>query len=55
MCCDKPPLGAGCELNLARLEWEGAAFMLGPDERNIIPHSKDASLWFNVDTNGLHY
>jgi len=40
----------GCELNWARLEWEGAAFMLGPDERNIIPHSKDASLWFNVDT-----
>jgi len=40
----------GCELNWARLEWEGAAFMLGPNERNIIPNAKDASLWFNVDT-----
>jgi len=29
---------------------EGAAFMLGPNERNIIPNAKDASLWFNVDT-----
>lgn len=39
-----------CELNWARLEWEGAAFMLGPDERDIIPDTKDASLWFNVNT-----
>ena len=39
-----------CELNWARLEWDGAAFMLGPDERNTIISQKDTSLWFNVDT-----
>ena len=39
-----------CELNWARLEWDGAAFMLGPDERKNLSYSKDASLWFNVDT-----
>ena len=39
-----------CELNWARLEWDGAAFMLGPDEREKLSDSKDASLWFNVDT-----
>ena len=39
-----------CELNWARLEWNGAAFMIGPDERATIPGTKDASLWFNVDT-----
>ena len=38
-----------CELNWARLEWNGAAFMIGPDERATIPGTKDASLWFNVD------
>lgn len=37
-----------CELNWARIEWEGAAFMLGPDERNSISSQKDTSLWFNV-------
>ena len=39
-----------CELNWARLEWEGAAFMLGPDERTAISNQKDTSLWFNVET-----
>lgn len=39
-----------CELNWARIEWEGAAFMLGPDERNSISSQKDTSLWFNVQS-----
>ena len=39
-----------CELNWARLEWEGAAFMLGSDERDIIPDIKDTALWYNVNT-----
>ncbi|MBC7829953.1 MAG: hypothetical protein H7122_19560 [Chitinophagaceae bacterium] len=39
-----------CELNWARLEWKGAAFMLGPDDRSSIPKTKDTSIWFNVDT-----
>ena len=38
-----------CELNWARLEWEGAAFMIGPDERDDSSAKKDSSLWFNVD------
>lgn len=38
-----------CELNWARIEWEGAAFMIGPDERTTPSGTKDASLWFNVD------
>ena len=37
-----------CALNWARLEWEGAAFMLGIDERIVTTGTKDASLWFNV-------
>ena len=40
----------GCELNWARLEWDGAAFMIGPDKRTISPNTKDAGLWFNVDS-----
>ena len=39
-----------CELNWARLEWEGAAFMLGSDERDIIPDIKNTALWYNVNT-----
>lgn len=39
-----------CELNWARLEWMGAAFMIGPDERPSIPETKDSSLWFNVES-----
>ncbi|MEI9908430.1 MAG: hypothetical protein WDO71_01400 [Bacteroidota bacterium] len=39
-----------CELNWARLEWEGAGFMPGPNGRETISGSKDASLWFNVDS-----
>jgi uncharacterized glyoxalase superfamily protein PhnB len=39
-----------CELNWARLEWDSAAFMIGPDEQTTITEAKDASLWFNVDT-----
>ncbi len=38
-----------CELNWARLEWEGLAFMIGPDERRHIPEERDSSLWFNVE------
>jgi uncharacterized glyoxalase superfamily protein PhnB len=38
-----------CELNWARLEWEGSAFMIGPDERVVISDRKDSSLWFNVE------
>lgn len=39
-----------CELNWARLEWEGSAFMIGPDERATISNEKDSSVWFNVET-----
>ena len=39
-----------CELNWARLEWDGAAFMIGPDERTTASEIKDSSLWFNVDS-----
>jgi uncharacterized glyoxalase superfamily protein PhnB len=38
------------ELNWAELNWDGATFMLGPDERNIINDKKDTSLWFTLDT-----
>ena len=38
-----------CELNWARLEWEGAAFMIGPDDGDTTSGAKDSSLWFNVD------
>ncbi|HEY2721832.1 MAG TPA: VOC family protein [Chitinophagaceae bacterium] len=38
-----------CELNWARLEWEGAAFMLGPNRRESMPDIRNASLWFNVE------
>ena len=37
-----------CELNWARLAWEEAAFMIGPDERHEKSANKDSSLWFNV-------
>lgn len=37
-----------CEINWARIEWEGAAFMIGPDERNSVSEIKDSSLWFNA-------
>jgi hypothetical protein len=39
-----------CELNWARIEWHGAAFMIGPDERNDAPKIKDCGLWFNVQS-----
>lgn len=39
-----------CELNWARMEWGGLAFMIGPDERTAISEGKDSSLWFNVET-----
>ena len=38
------------ELNWAEIAWEDATFMLGPDEREVIPEKKDTSLWFNVDS-----
>ncbi|RXK57589.1 hypothetical protein ESA94_20540 [Lacibacter luteus] len=37
-----------CEINWARIEWDGAAFMIGPDERSVIADKKDTGLWFNV-------
>ncbi|MGZ8554243.1 MAG: VOC family protein [Chitinophagaceae bacterium] len=40
----------GCELNWARIEWEGAAFMIGPDGRDKVSEIKDSGLWFNVDS-----
>ena len=39
-----------CELNWARIEWHGAAFMIGPDERKVVPDGKDSGLWFNVQS-----
>ena len=39
-----------CDLNWARLEWDNAAFMIGPDERATTSDAKDSSLWFNVDS-----
>jgi len=39
-----------CELNWARIEWRGAAFMIGPDERKVKSNAKDAGLWFNVQS-----
>jgi len=38
-----------CELNWARLEWEGAAFMIGQDNSISLSDKKDSSLWFNID------
>lgn len=37
-----------CELNWARIEWDGAGFMIGIDERSTILENKDSSLWFNT-------
>jgi uncharacterized glyoxalase superfamily protein PhnB len=41
-----------CELNWARIEWDGAAFMIGTDNGNTRAKSgrRDTSLWFNVDS-----
>lgn len=39
-----------CELNWARIEWHGAAFMIGPDERKVASKVKDSGLWFNVQS-----
>jgi len=39
-----------CEINWAKLDYDGAGFMIGPDERSIIPDEKDVHLWFNVDS-----
>ena len=36
------------ELNWARIEWNGAAFMIGPDQRHVRSKTKDAGLWFDV-------
>ena len=38
-----------CELNWARIEWNGAAFMIGPDERQYPSKAKDSALWFDVE------
>jgi hypothetical protein len=40
---------ADCELNWAMIEWDGAAFMIGPDERKNSSKEKDSTLWFNVE------
>jgi uncharacterized glyoxalase superfamily protein PhnB len=39
-----------CALNWATIEWEGAGFMIGPDERRNRSGKKDSSLWFNVES-----
>ena len=39
-----------CELNWARIEWDDASFMIGPDERDYIPERKDTGIWFNVES-----
>jgi uncharacterized glyoxalase superfamily protein PhnB len=39
-----------CELNWAKLDYDNAGFMIGPDERDMIPDEKDVHLWFNVDS-----
>lgn len=39
------------ELNWAQLEWEGAAFMLFPSQKEMIPgHIRDAGLYFKVQS-----
>jgi uncharacterized glyoxalase superfamily protein PhnB len=39
-----------CELNWAQLKFEGAEFMIGPDERKNNSGEKDASLYFRMET-----
>ena len=40
-------------LSWAQLEWEGAAFMLFPSEKEMIPgHIRDAGLYFKVHSLG---
>ncbi len=39
-----------CDLNWARIEWHGAGFMIGPDERKVVSKVKDSGLWFNVQS-----
>jgi hypothetical protein len=44
----------GSELSWAQLEWEGAAFMLFPSQKENIYGVKDAGLYFKVShVNGL--
>jgi catechol 2,3-dioxygenase-like lactoylglutathione lyase family enzyme len=38
----------GCELDWAILEFDDAAFMLYPDERQEVPKAKDAGLYFKM-------
>lgn len=38
-----------CEINWARIEWDGAGFMIGIDERAGESIRKDSSIWFNVE------
>jgi uncharacterized glyoxalase superfamily protein PhnB len=38
-----------CELNWAEMEWQGATFMLYPDEGQLSKH-RDAGLYFKMDT-----
>lgn len=38
----------GCGLDWAMLDYDGADFMLYPDERNEVPEAKDAGLYFKM-------
>ncbi len=40
----------GCELDWALLDWEGARFMLYPEGRNDYAATKDAGLYFDVES-----
>lgn len=42
----------GCELDWALLDWDGAGLMLYPDERSEVPKSKDAGLYFKMESIG---
>ena len=39
-----------CEINWAEIGWNGASFMIGPDERKEKSTARDSSLWFNLDS-----
>jgi hypothetical protein len=40
----------GCELDWAMLDWQGARFMLYPEGREGHDGTKDAGLYFNVES-----
>ncbi|MBA4849346.1 VOC family protein [Emticicia sp. BO119] len=40
----------GCGLDWALLDWDGARFMLYPDQREHVETTKDAGLYITVDS-----